>query len=516
MKKKILGVLCTCSMLVCMFFGFSGTLHAASASVYASAGTIYVGESVTFTVSVSGAAGYLSVTGAASDYDWFENSSKSYTVTASSVGTLTVSISGVVGDFSTEEDVNVTDTVSVNVIKRPDNSGGGDSNSGGNGGGSSNNNSGGGSSNQGGSSNGGSSSNNQTSPSNNENPDEEKSNDATLSELHVSEGTLNPEFSADTLNYSVVLEKGIESITIDAKATDEKASITGTGEHALEAGDNNIEVVVTAEDGTMKTYEIKVSVDETPEIFVEYNGQKLGVVKTMKDVSIPESFEEKKVELDGKEITAYHSNLKELTIIYMINEKDEKNWYLYDEGTKTITSIYKPIALLGRDVAIIDIPEELQKRAGMIYGEVEVDKIKLQGWSFEDPAFANYVVVYLMDDQGKAHDYIYEKSENTLQLYSGQAAISQQAYEDSQDVLRMRMILLIALAITNVVTIILLIVALKKKKGTNNHHKAEQVKQSDETILPFDTWKQEEDTSQEEEEEQELPLPKPPFYDENE
>ncbi len=84
-------------------WNLSGFIHAASLSVTASASTIYVGDSVTFTVSASGGAGNVSVSGAANGTYWLENSSQSFTVTASAEGTLTVSASGTLGDFNTEE-----------------------------------------------------------------------------------------------------------------------------------------------------------------------------------------------------------------------------------------------------------------------------------------------------------------------------------------------------------------------------------------------------------------------------
>lgn len=89
-------------------WNLSGFIHAASLSVTASASTIYVGDSVTFTVSASGGAGNVSVSGAANGTYWLENSSQSFTVTASAEGTLTVSASGTLGDFNTEEDVTVS------------------------------------------------------------------------------------------------------------------------------------------------------------------------------------------------------------------------------------------------------------------------------------------------------------------------------------------------------------------------------------------------------------------------
>ncbi len=338
---------------------------------------------------------------------------------------------------------------------------------------------------------------------NQETPEEPKSSNADLKSLSISKGTLSPEFSSDKTNYTVVLEKDVTSLTVQAVAQDETATVSGTGEISLKPGNNEITISVTAEDGTVKKYMIKAMVDESPDVFIQYNGKKLGVVKNTGDVQIPDTFEKTMVSLEGKNVEAWHSNLSNLTIIYMIDDKNEKNFYLYDESSKMITSLYKPIALLGRQVAIIDIPKELQTRAGMLFGEVEVDSLKFSGWKFQDKAFENYVLLYLMDDKGKMHYYLYEKSENTLQLYSDQAAVKQTDYDQLNEDMKLRMIVLIVLAGTNVLTLVLLLLVLilKKKKRkaviepiSKKPKKARETKHEeklDEEIEPFDSWKYE-------------------------
>lgn len=335
-------------------------------------------------------------------------------------------------------------------------------------------------------------------------PQETQSSNANLSSLTISKGALSPAFAADKTSYTVTLEKTDTTITVSATAEDSNATITGTGEITLKPGDNEITISVTAEDGTVKKYVIKAMVDESPDVFVKYNGKQLGVVKNVDNAVIPDTFEKTMVSLEGKNVEAWHSNRSNLTIIYMIDENNEKNFYLYDEATKTISSIYRPIALLGRNVAVIDVPAELQKRAGMTFGEVEADGLKLMGWTFDDPAFENYVLLYLMDEKGKMQYYLYEKSENTLQLYSQQAPITQAAHDQLLSDLETRMILLIALAITNVVTLLILLIAVVKKRRPKanpkpkrkQNEKTEAEKAAAETesdVEPFDAWKYEND-----------------------
>ncbi|MDD3079950.1 MAG: discoidin domain-containing protein [Paludibacter sp.] len=86
------------------------------------------------------------------------------------------------------------------------------------------------------------------------------SDDATLSLLSVSKGSMSPKFSGDVTEYTVNVDKEIESITISASATSSKATVTGAGEQTLNIGENTFEINVTAEDGThTKKYTVVVN-----------------------------------------------------------------------------------------------------------------------------------------------------------------------------------------------------------------------------------------------------------------
>lgn len=212
----------------------------------------------------------------------------------------------------------------------------------------------------------------------------------------------------------------------------------------------------------------ELSQDENPEktepdIFISYKGEQLGVVRTL-DVQVPDTFKAKKITLHDQEVMAYHSSLMNLYIIYMIDEANRKNWYLYDPESETITSVYEPILLLGRNLAIVNVPEALQSRTGMSYGPVEIAEQMMMGWTFDDPAFVNYALVYLMDDQGTMQYYLYEQSERIMQLYSNQAAVTQADYEASITAVAQRMIMILALLITNIITMMLLIFVMVKKR----------------------------------------------------
>ncbi|MDH6313089.1 hypothetical protein M2137_001876 [Parabacteroides sp. PFB2-10] len=90
------------------------------------------------------------------------------------------------------------------------------------------------------------------------------SSDATLSDLEVSEGTLAPLFSSTITSYTVTVEYDIEEITIQATANDRYASVSGAGIKPLSEGVNTFDIVVTAEDGTRKTYTVEITRKTNP------------------------------------------------------------------------------------------------------------------------------------------------------------------------------------------------------------------------------------------------------------
>lgn len=84
-----------------------------------------------------------------------------------------------------------------------------------------------------------------------------KSSNANLSDLGIVPHDFTG-FKYGTTSYEVVVPEDTEAVGVYAKTQHEKATVTGTGKKKLEKGENKAEVVVTAEDGTKKTYTINI------------------------------------------------------------------------------------------------------------------------------------------------------------------------------------------------------------------------------------------------------------------
>lgn len=85
------------------------------------------------------------------------------------------------------------------------------------------------------------------------------SNDNTLRELSIDGITINPEFDPSVIKYTASTKNS--SINVVAVPNSKLATVTQTGKVDLKNGKNEIDIKVTAEDGSTKTYTITITAD---------------------------------------------------------------------------------------------------------------------------------------------------------------------------------------------------------------------------------------------------------------
>lgn len=242
MLKKIFSVILSIALL----FILENYSNAASATIQCSS-EAKVNSPVT--ISVSGSAVqwnlHLKVNGKTiasnSEVENVEGNkaiSFSGTYTPTSEGNITVTLEGSATEASDGSTKTSFGSKTINVKKVENN----------------NNSSSNGSQNNNSSSNGNSNSN---SDSDTQQP-QEKSSNANLNNLGINPNDFKG-FKPGTTKYNVTVENNVESVEVYAKAQDSKAKVSGTGTKKLKEGDNALSVIVTAEDGTKKTYTINVT-----------------------------------------------------------------------------------------------------------------------------------------------------------------------------------------------------------------------------------------------------------------
>ncbi len=97
------------------------------------------------------------------------------------------------------------------------------------------------------------------------------STNANLESLSVSGATLNPAFSADKTSYDLgEVEYSVSKLKIEYTTEDSKAKVSVKG-NSLSVGKNTVSIIVTAEDGSSKTYKLTVTRKQDPNYVASSN-----------------------------------------------------------------------------------------------------------------------------------------------------------------------------------------------------------------------------------------------------
>lgn len=398
-KKIALSVLLVCAMLLCLV----QVSLAAGISVSAGQGSVSVGKTVAFSITVpSGSeawtysvswSGNLTLESGDTAPMGFEGDSRTNQLVfrANSTGTGTVSISA--GSYciaGVDYDASGSASVSIVAADKPDDSEPAPAPT----------------------PSGGSSTDN--------NPGVSLSGNNALSALTVSAGTLTPAFDPAITEYTLSLPSQSDRLTITANPSDSRATVQGDGDISLQDGETSLSVVVTAEDGSAKTYTITVQVAQAPTLFLDYNGQRLGVVKDVSQVTPPAGFAPAEpITYSGDTLPIWTDVSGKRTLVYLMDEKTSaQGFYLFSQTTG-VQSPYLPILCGSVTYIYTDIPKELSSVPGLTPATVKAFGQTLKGWTYNDASLKDFCVLYLMDDAGSYGYYTYDSREETLQRFSG-------------------------------------------------------------------------------------------------
>ena len=280
-----------------------------------------------------------------------------------------------------------------------------------------------------------------------------KSGNNALSALTVSAGTLTPAFDPAVTEYTLSLPQGTEKLTLTATPSDSNATVQGDGELTLQEGENTLPLVITAENGDTKTYTVTAKVAQAPTLFLDYNGQRLGVVKDVSQVTPPAGFAPAEpITYSGDTLPIWTDVSGKRTLVYLMDEKTSaQGFYLFSQTTG-VQSPYLPILCGSVTYIYTDIPKELSSVPGLTPATVKAFGQTLNGWTYNDASLKDFCVLYLMDDAGSYGYYTYDSREETLQRFSGAV------FTDSGETLAVPMLYVYIAGGAALVLLILLIV----------------------------------------------------------
>jgi len=224
--NKIKYLITLILIILCIFP--KSVLAVGNISVSTSNVNLIKGSTGSFTITADNAAGRVDISSANSSVAsvsassiFLDMQSETITVTGNSVGTTTIKV--LVSDGTTYDDEDITGklyTINITVVEP--------------------------------------SSNNKPNVNNNlnVNNNNNKSKNNKIKELTVEGYELT---KVDENNYSLSLSNDVTSININAVAEDSKATINGNGVKELQVGENIIEIIIRAENGSQNKITIKVT-----------------------------------------------------------------------------------------------------------------------------------------------------------------------------------------------------------------------------------------------------------------
>lgn len=234
-----------------------------------------------------------------------------------------------------------------------------------------------------------------------------------LSKLGVDGYKISPAFNKNTVNYSLELENNIRSINVTGAVEDSKSSVSGLGKHSLVEGVNKINIKVTAQNGSSKTYTLNVTVKELKPIVVEKDGQTFNVVRKKELIKNPNSnFVESTIKIDQEDVPAFVNEKTNTTLVGLKDASGNIALYSYNNGN------YSPYKDFNFDSLIVtitntnDIPEGYQET------KIKIDEEEVTAYKAQGINDGFYLINAVNISTGEEHLYQYDEKERTIQRFN--------------------------------------------------------------------------------------------------
>lgn len=237
------------------------------------------------------------------------------------------------------------------------------------------------------------------------------SKDNNLKGLEVEGFEITPEFKKDVLDYSVMVPEGTKTVNVKATKNDSRASVSGAGEVELVEGANNLKIVVRAENGSEKTYNLVVNVIDEHPINVSDAGVDYTVIKLRENYTCPPLYTESEVTIGEFTIPACHNDKTNYTLVGLKDNEGKVVNFIYNNGKYTK---YKEIVGTSLNIIVLNYDGALDK---LTKANVKIDGQNYEVFRLNDDS--KFYVVYGMNvATGKKDFYTYDTINKTFTLYN--------------------------------------------------------------------------------------------------
>lgn len=312
-----------------------------------------------------------------------------------------------------------------------------------------------------------------------------RSTDSTLKELKLNNGTIN--FKSGTTTYNVTVDAS--ETVISATANDSKAKISGAGTKTLKYGVNKFEIIVTAENGSAKTYTLNVTRKDSrsnntnlssltvSEGKITFDKTKtnyeLSVKNDISEIKIEGKVEDDKSKVEGFgtktlqvgkntftiKITAENGSTKEYKVVVIREEKE----------TITANNNIKNLIVTGHEIEFDSTTKEYiietDKKTLDIKVELESNESTYKIIGNEDLHDGSIIQIVITDKDGNNNIYSITIENPSEFIPDDEVDVGNNNTEDEKDINYIPIIMISILGILIVANIYLLLLQLKKNKN---------------------------------------------------
>ena len=259
------------------------------------------------------------------------------------------------------------------------------------------------------------------------------------------------------MEYSTSFDAGTEKVKVNAEANSSKATVTGTGEVKVSEGINKLQIIVTAEDGSTKTYLINATVKEYEPIKVKIGKKEYTVIRKESDLPEVDLFEKCKVSIGEEEVPGYYNDKLNIYLLALKDDKGQIAIYVYDTNKKTYIK-YKWITVGGVTLYLKPSPTKIENFK-KYSTTIKNTKLNIYKTNKKNPIGLIYGTNVVTGNTGF---YVYDKKEETLARYYNEEV---NLYKDK--LTKYRNYSMLGMGIISIVIIIIIIISLirGRKKG---------------------------------------------------
>lgn len=262
-------------------------------------------------------------------------------------------------------------------------------------------------------------------------------------------------FASDKTEYDITVDNSINKLSITATPMSEKASVV-ISDTNLEVGVNNITIKVTAENGTVKNYNIIVrrkpaetqtqppttttSLEEPVNLSISFlvNGKDMYITDKVGNITAPDGFQKTTITYRNQEIPAFIGQVQNITLFYLQDGLGENGgFYAYNSAKD---NVYPYIRLTNADHSYMLVSPESNVEAPAGYQETTLSlsnggdenmPTTIQAWV--QGSSAEYFLIYALNEEGEYAFYQYDTKERTLQRFNASAVIVKPSEPDSTE-----------------------------------------------------------------------------------